>query len=54
MCDMQNGDDEDHFDWTLWTQGTPSRYTGPSRAYNGAYYIYIEASKPRLPGEVAT
>ncbi|KAI0233996.1 MAM and LDL-receptor class A domain-containing protein 1 [Lamellibrachia satsuma] len=46
MCGMQQ-DRRDDFDWTLWSGPTPSQQTGPSTAYSGAYYMYIEASSPR-------
>ena len=45
-CDMVQSR-EDKFDWTLKKGPTPSIPTGPDSAYNGKYYIYIEASKPR-------
>ena len=45
-CDMSQ-DRNDDFDWTIWSGSTPSDETGPERAYNGKYYIYIEASNPR-------
>ena len=43
----------DQFDWTLWTGPTISEETGPERAYEGSFYIYIEASKPRVSGDTA-
>lgn len=54
MCNLQQ-DSTDNFDWTIWSQRTPSgeRQTGPSQAYNGNYYIYIEASNPRKQGDQA-
>lgn len=51
-CDIQQGT-ADQFDWTLWTGPTPSDPTGPDSAYNGKFYIYIEASDPRRPGDTA-
>ena len=44
-------DSTSNFDWTLWSGKTPSLDTGPSSAFNGAYYIYMEASSPRVQGE---
>lgn len=32
------------FYWTVFSGDTPSERTGPSSAYNGKYYIYIEAT----------
>ncbi len=43
----------DDFDWTRWTGLTPTAKTGPKKAYNGTYYIYTEASSPRVPGDEA-
>nr|WP_255411377.1 GEVED domain-containing protein [Aquimarina sp. AU474] len=34
----------DDLDWTIDSNGTPSRNTGPSSATDGTYYIYVEAS----------
>lgn len=36
--------DEDRFDWTSTSGGTPSAHTGPERAADGARYLYLEAS----------
>jgi len=36
----------DDFNWTRRTGGTPSNNTGPSGAYEGSYYLYVEASSP--------
>ena len=44
---------QDDFDWLLYKGDTPSSETGPSKAFNGDYYIYIEASKPRRLGDTA-
>jgi len=43
----------DEFDWTRHSGGTPSTGTGPSGAANGNYYMYIETSSPRRPGDTA-
>lgn len=55
LCSMEQAPDgqEDTFDWLLWHGKTPSEETGPDQAYNGEYYIYAEASKPRQPGDRA-
>ena len=52
MCNMVQAE-RDEFDWTLWTGETPSKLTGPITAYNGEFYLHIEASKPRVVGETA-
>ncbi|XP_076083349.1 uncharacterized protein LOC143054280 [Mytilus galloprovincialis] len=44
-CFLQN-DLSDNFNWTRNTGTTPSKYTGPSSAFEGTYYLYIEASPP--------
>ena len=31
------------FHWTLWSGPTPSVDTGPSKAFNGHYYLYVES-----------
>ncbi|MTI21522.1 T9SS type A sorting domain-containing protein [Fulvivirga sp. RKSG066] len=36
----------DDFNWTRRSGGTPSRNTGPSSAYAGSFYMYVEASSP--------
>jgi hypothetical protein len=41
----------DDFDWTLNTGGTPSNSTGPSGAFEGTHYIYVEASDPNFGGK---
>lgn len=43
----------DQFDWTRKSGGTPSYNTGPSRAKEGSFYYYIEASSPRRTGDKA-
>merc|ERR1712226_759419 len=53
MCDLEQGDKKDNFDWTLGTGSTPSEETGPSVASQGFYYMYIEASNPRKEGDEA-
>ncbi|CAD5119990.1 DgyrCDS8574 [Dimorphilus gyrociliatus] len=52
FCRMEQ-DKRDAFDWSLLSGETPSKMTGPNRAYNGEYYIFIEASKPRRRGDMA-
>jgi hypothetical protein len=46
-------DTADQFDWTVYSLPTPSAETGPDFAYDQAWYIYIEASSPRQPGDIA-
>lgn len=43
----------DDFDWTRMSGSTPTSKTGPNKAHNGSYYIYTEASSPRVPGDDA-
>ncbi len=33
----------DDLDWIRWHGSTPTPYTGPDTAYDGEYYIYVEA-----------
>lgn len=44
----------DDFDWALNSGGTGSSNTGPSSAYEGNYYFYIEASSPNYSYKTAT
>lgn len=37
-------EDEDDINWTRYAGSTPSFDTGPSMAYDGSYYLYIESS----------
>jgi len=54
-CRMeQDLTDTSNFDWEANTGQTPSKLTGPSNAYNGNYYIFIETSAPRRDGDFAT
>ena len=48
---IQEGGDQ--FDWSLMTGPTPSELTGPDAAATGSYYMYIEASSPRVSGDEA-
>ena len=41
MWQQDSGDD---FDWTLRSGSTPSSNTGPSAAFDGTYYAYVETS----------
>lgn len=43
----------DDFDWTIKSGGTPSSGTGPSSAYDGTYYIYMESSYPNYSNKRA-
>ncbi|XP_061186513.1 MAM and LDL-receptor class A domain-containing protein 1-like [Saccostrea echinata] len=62
MCDFEKNDESscflvnsnsDTFDWTRNTGSTSSSNTGPSSAYHGKYYAYIETSSPRKSGDNA-
>ncbi|WP_452602834.1 M36 family metallopeptidase [Pontimicrobium sp. MEBiC06410] len=44
-------DTGDDFNWTLNTGGTPSNNTGPTGAFEGTYYVYVEASSPNFGGK---
>ena len=44
----------DDFNWTINSGGTGSSNTGPSSAYEGNYYFYIEASSPNYSYKTAT
>lgn len=46
-------DSGDDLNWTVDANGTPSSNTGPSSAYEGTYYIYVEASSPNYPSKTA-
>ena len=52
LCGMSQSTDDD-FDWTRQTGATPSSETGPSKAADGDFYIFIEASKPRKLNDTA-
>ncbi|ELT88550.1 hypothetical protein CAPTEDRAFT_184991 [Capitella teleta] len=52
FCGMTQSSD-DSFDWSMGSGPTPSEETGPDRAYDGSYYIFIEASSPRRSGDSA-
>lgn len=43
----------DDFDWTRNSGGTPSSSTGPLSAHDGNWYMYTEASSPRVDGDEA-
>ncbi|GAF80346.1 unnamed protein product, partial [marine sediment metagenome] len=45
--------DGDDIDWTRHTGSTPSTNTGPSSAYEGSYYLYIESTSPNNPDKIA-
>ena len=47
----QNTDED--FDWTVNSNGTPSRNTGPSAAAEGEFYVYMESSRPNFPAKRA-
>jgi len=43
----------DDINWTRDSGGTPSSNTGPPSAYEGNWYMYIEASDPNYPTKTA-
>ena len=43
----------DEFDWSRRSGSTPSTNTGPSSAFNGQFYMYIETSDPRRLNDTA-
>jgi len=43
----------DLLDWAIRSGSTPSGGTGPSSAYSGTNYIYLEASSPNYPSKTA-
>jgi PKD repeat protein len=43
----------DDMDWSVNSGSTPSSSTGPSSAFDGTYYIYMEASSPNYPSKNA-
>ena len=42
-----------NFSWTRHSGTTVTLDTGPSAAFEGLYYVYLEASFPRVPGDKA-
>jgi len=44
----------DKFDWTRKRGPTGSSGTGPTAAVKGDYYMYVEASSPRIKGDTAS
>ncbi|XP_066292880.1 MAM and LDL-receptor class A domain-containing protein 1-like, partial [Branchiostoma lanceolatum] len=54
LCSYQQ-DDTDDFDWTRENGNTGTPDTGPSSDHTtgSGYYMYIETSSPRQPGDVA-
>ena len=44
---------DDRFDWLRQSVSTPTVATGPDQAQQGNYFIYAEASDPRVPGDTA-
>lgn len=45
--------DDDDFNWTVDSNGTPSRSTGPSDAADDDFYVYMESSTPNYPNRRA-
>ncbi len=52
MCGLVDSE-EDEFDWSRGRDSTPTGNTGPDRASQGEYYIYVETSNPRVQGDKA-
>lgn len=52
-CGVWNDAKGDKFDWTRKTGRTSSGGTGPNKAEEGRYYLYIETSYPRRKGDKA-
>ena len=50
---MWQQDAGDDFDWTINSGGTSSSNTGPSSAFDGTYYAYIETSPSSTWGSAA-
>lgn len=46
-------DTNDDFDWIINSGGTTSQNTGPTGAYSGSNYVYVEASAPNYPSKTA-
>ncbi|KAJ9452960.1 hypothetical protein DIPPA_70073 [Diplonema papillatum] len=46
-------DESDDVDWSRVSGGTPSEGTGPTSAYQGQYYVYVEATSPNYPSKRA-
>jgi len=53
LCGLWRQTGADSFDWTRRSGGTPSSKTGPSRAFDGNWYMYTEGSAPRKIGDTA-
>ncbi|WOD45088.1 immunoglobulin-like domain-containing protein [Hwangdonia lutea] len=43
----------DDINWTIDANGTPSNNTGPASAFQGNYYVFVEASSPNYPSKRA-
>lgn len=50
LWSQTSGDD---LDWTNQSGGTPSSNTGPAGAFEGSFYMYVEASSPNYPSKSA-
>ena len=57
LCGYHNSPEDDHFEWTRQNGTTGSIGTGPDADHtlnnNLGYYMYIEASDPRIEGDMA-
>lgn len=45
--------DQDDFNWSVNSGGTPSSATGPANASEGTNYIYTESSSPNYPNKTS-
>merc|ERR1719410_1106354 len=53
FCFWTNVQVDDYLDWTRTDKPTPSSSTGPSKAADGNYYLFMEASHPAKTGHDA-
>ncbi|KAI8780792.1 MAM and LDL-receptor class A domain-containing protein 2, partial [Biomphalaria glabrata] len=57
LCDWSQELFDDNFDWTRRNMGTMSTLSGPqadhTTSLKSGYFLYIETSSPRLPGDKA-
>ena len=56
LCGYHNSPEDDHFEWTRQHGHTASISTGPPADHTlnneDGYYMYIEASVPRIKGKL--
>jgi len=53
LCGWEQAKNVDQFDWSFRAGTTPSSGTGPTKAFKGNQYLYIEASSPRKKNDMA-